>query len=138
MRRYFILFLVSLYSLFAFVPTVFINDLLKISSLANHYELHQQNNPSISFAEFFTLHYSNQYKQHQSEHDHSHLPFKSQSNHYSNLSVVTCAEYISQFEYSTNSDFSFEFFQKKSTYFFDNRSIPSPFLQSIWQPPKYS
>lgn len=76
MKRSLTLLLNIYLSLVCILPTQVMEECVKIPQLWEHFQLHQQTDPAITFAEFWDLHYGSGRQQHQSKHDHSGIPFK--------------------------------------------------------------
>ncbi len=51
------------------------------NDLSEHYQEHLATNPNMSIGAFLNLHFGDMQEQHQSEHDHSNLPFQDGHQH---------------------------------------------------------
>lgn len=60
----------------ACLPSVAWSELAKLPELVRHYAEHLEESPDTSLATFWAQHYGEQSKEHQSQEDHSKLPFK--------------------------------------------------------------
>ncbi|HRW75871.1 MAG TPA: hypothetical protein P5563_08200 [Saprospiraceae bacterium] len=52
-----------------------------LGDITDHYQEHVAADPSLSISDFFALHFGDLQQQHQSEHDHSDLPFQDGHHH---------------------------------------------------------
>ncbi len=101
-----------------------LRDLSKIAVLINHY---QQAHGQISLSDFLELHYGESATEHDKEHDHRSLPFKSHERNITQPLAVVCVFYF------LPPGFAPEYRKPVSLY----RSVfTSEFAQSIWQPPR--
>jgi hypothetical protein len=125
-KRAFSIFLLSLY-VFA---TAEFQELLKLPQLAEHYAEHREKNPQISFWEFLDMHYSHGKVADEDYKEDMKLPFKTTDDcgHLTVTGVVTSAEEELNITPFANSRDAFPI----PTDF----SFPSPFLGTIFQPPK--
>ncbi|MEZ4920828.1 MAG: hypothetical protein R2792_17135 [Saprospiraceae bacterium] len=58
------------------LPQAVKEEIARIPNLVSHFKKHRETNPDVTFLEFYSLHYGKNYKQHQSDHNHSQLPGK--------------------------------------------------------------
>lgn len=112
--------------------TTELHQLLKISSLIEHYVEHKKNNPALTLLEFFTIHYAianvvdDDYEKDQK------LPFKS-CNHQTNTVDLTTSVFSLKYTLNSIENYGIQrnFLNKESMF------KGSLFLSSIWQPPKF-
>ncbi len=69
-------FLLLTFLFAAFVPQRAKAEFERLPALFEHFSAHRADDPSLSFFEFYKLHYGDGFAQHGGQHDHGQLPFK--------------------------------------------------------------
>lgn len=106
-----------------------VNQVMKLSTLVEHYFEHQSLNPEISFADFLTIHYAQNNVKHGDYERDMQLPFKQ----YNHTSLVFTFIAISNY-YINHGDYILP--QIKTTCLFKSPYYPSEYPSAIWQPPR--
>lgn len=120
---------ILLLSLYVFSTAEF-HELLKLPQLAEHYAEHREKNPQISFWEFLDMHYSHGKVVDEDYKDDMKLPYKTTDDcgHLTVTGVVSSAEEELNITPFANSRAPFPIPV--------DFSLTSPFLGTIFQPPK--
>lgn len=109
-----------------------IHELIKVPRLVEHYFDHNKEEMPIGLFHYLTLHYGIEDGTDEDATEDSELPFKS-SEYFSSISFVSVkppimsqglriAKIVSDYEFQIRND----------------AYLPSPYLDRIWQPPRYS
>lgn len=117
---------ISLLSIYL-VSTTELHQLLKLPILIEHFKEHKAQNNSLSFLDFLSLHYNQEF-----DHDKTDnkLPFKSHSNCVS-MSIVAFinSPFIIHLSKTT-------FFEPKTLSVYHKVIFKSSVISTIWQPPR--
>lgn len=81
MRKIIVIHLIALFLFSALVPAQAQEELAKLPTLLKHFKEHKTQTPELGFFTFLKMHYGEDFDQHQSAHDHSELPGKSECQH---------------------------------------------------------
>lgn len=81
MRKIIAIHLIALFLFSALVPAQVQEELAKLPTLLEHFQEHKIETPELGFFAFLKMHYGEGFAQHQSAHDHSKLPGKSDCHH---------------------------------------------------------
>lgn len=125
---------IVLLSLFAYLSaSTCFGEFLKVPILFKHFIEHKSLNQEISFTKFLYQHYQDDDGDDNDNDRDKQLPFKSIEPF--NVAVNTGLIYNSSIKFKlaplvSKADLQFANYQ--------DLKIPSPFLSTIWQPPKYS
>lgn len=133
-------FYMYLYTMKRFVSILFLasyllsltelNQLIKLPLLIEHFTEHQQNDKSLTLYKFLYMHYSNDDHNDADNEKDEQLPFKSHNNCL-NSSVLA---FLPDHTYSIHNKNDII---EKINYTINNQNtLPSSYLDSIWQPPK--
>jgi hypothetical protein len=125
-------FLLAFFLLTTFVPSAAWQALGQLAALKTHFEEHKQEDATLTFYAFLTLHYGEAFKKHAAKHDHSKLPLK-----HSTPSV--CAAVVSLPPVETwffNTIFQRITAEKHTSNFHFHQSFASQDPTTIWQPPR--
>ena len=102
-------------------------ELARIPSLIEHFRMHRECDPDLTFFGYLHLHYSPGHFDHLSQHDHTKLPLKGPRSHHAGFKMLAL---IPGFRESTRipmmEDYSFYFIESPAS---------APFAD-IWQPPR--
>ena len=106
-------------------------QLLKFPSLIEHFKEHRQQDSDLSFYSFLKMHYAEAIIHNDHDHDMK-LPFKTDDGciNTSITAVIGCP-HSEMYLRPTNNP-------TKIFFAYNESSLPSSFLSSIWQPPKHS
>lgn len=112
--------------------TVF-GEVLKLPILIHHFVEHSKETEDVSLLNFLAIHYKGDVKhQHQNNHnDHNKLPFKTIESHFSSVVSIVPPAFI---EISTYS----KFITGLKIAAHKQQNYASTYLNSIWQPPRFS
>jgi hypothetical protein len=108
-----------------------VNELLKIPNMFEHYQEHQENEPTISLLQFICIHYMYGEVYDDDFEKDMKLPFKS---HSSNCLCTFIFCLVNQ-NFSFTTKFFFKEFKKQK--FIYTFSFISSYLSAIWQPPQF-
>lgn len=129
MRRPLSILLLVIFSYSALVPGRIKDVVADLPGLVEHFYEHKAENPSITVAEFWEMHYGKGYAQHKKDHDHSKLPGKESCCHHHGGTQLATVEIESQARIVV-------FEGSSSLYSAPEYYLPSPYVQEIWHPPK--
>lgn len=129
MHRFFAIHLLALFLFSALVPAQTKEELAKLPTLLKHYKEHQSETPGMGFFKFWKMHYSEDFAQHQSDHDHSGLPMKHHCDHAHAAALALLPPS------SFNTPRAFELTNHIQPLFID-QSYAFALLHDIWQPPR--
>lgn len=119
---------ISFLVLYLFTTTEFY-QLFKLNSFIEHFQEHKAKNGNISVIEFLNIHYGHANVNDQDHDEDMKLPFKSCSNDFSSIQMITHhVEYFVPRRY-------IEFYTSKTYVSTESFLIPS-YLSAIWQPPR--
>ncbi len=124
--------LLFIFSLTAVVPSTTWGDMAKIANLLEHYQVHKNEDSSLSFWSFMQLHYGADFQMHQTAHDHSKLPLK-------NATPSVCAFIIvNDIAYSTFNIITLLTIPEPQKAVLPSyvHIFTSQHLSDIWQPPR--
>lgn len=119
--------------LVATLPTCYLQQLVDVSALLDHYQHHVSEHENVSFVDFLVVHYSEQYH-HEDGDAHKEIPL-SNSSHTNGSSIVV------GFIPTTllmNLEKTYVFFEKTKVPAIAHQNLTSDFFLSIWKPPKLS
>ena len=122
-------FLLVLFLFSALVPAQAKEELAKLPDLIDHYKVHQAAVPNTSFFQFWRMHYSEAFAQHQADHDHSKLPGKAHCNHLHATMLVACQNLPDFLPVRPTSDGT-------ALPIYEDQSYQFSLLMDIWQPPR--
>ena len=129
MKRFMV---ISFLFIFLGTSTVF-SELLKLPALIHHYFEHVESkqDANLSFTDFITEHYTEHIHHADKHHDHEKLPFKTLDFHLSQVIII-----VPQTNYSlTHIGIVTTKLKKTFQYQYD---YSNAYLDSIWQPPRFS
>ncbi len=101
-------------------------ELLKIPELVHHFQEHQQADHELGFIEFLAFHYGSENSEPPDEHE---LPFKDHhccAGHTHSAITTRVVMELVPISYQEHPEDTYRFY------------FTSPFLATIWQPPKFS
>ena len=127
-------FLAGVYLLMATVPAQVRMELDKLPQLVSHYKVHQSNNPTISFTDFWAIHYGVSASEHAGDHSHSDLPGKG-SNHAHSGHCCSFNQIIAALPDWTAPLSEIPTIREMASFMADDL-LPSSYSSGIWQPPK--
>jgi hypothetical protein len=120
--------------LFVFIgATTAFGELLKLPVLIHHFSDHIQDekNTDFSFFDFLAEHYTGDINHSDKHHDHSNLPFKTLNTHIAQvLTIVPQSIYHFPQVIAVRS--------KLKGVFHTQQNYSNTYLDSIWQPPRFS
>lgn len=109
-----------------------LHQFLRLPVLIHHFIDHYQEDSSTSFTDFLGLHYTSTETHSDNEHhDHDKLPFKTASCAMAHIAIA----FVNHIQLSLPSPNSIE---AKESAEYAGEFYSSAFLNTIWQPPKFS
>lgn len=123
---------ISFLFIFLGATTVF-GELLKLPVLIHHYIEHVENKKeaSLSFIDFIAEHYNGGIDHTDKHHDHEKLPFKTLDSH-----IAQVISIVPQTDYSISNNAAV--LSKLKIPFQYQNVYSNTYLDSIWQPPRFS
>jgi hypothetical protein len=109
------------------ISTTELYQLLKLPVLIEHYKEHKAQNTEMSFIDFLSLHYNQEFAHDDTD---NKLPFKS----HSNCASVSIVAFIAQ-PFTINLEKPI-YFEPKILSVYHNVIFKSLAISTIWQPPK--
>lgn len=124
----------AIFFLFTFLTanTAF-GEILRLPILVHHYIEHTQEDKDASFINFIALHYGGniEHQHKENHHDHEKLPFKTANCHASQVVTLAFQPFFSL------AQIIFEPVDEKIT-ISSQQNYSNSYLNSIWQPPRFS
>lgn len=106
-----------------------VGELLKLPQLLHHYLEHHDDDRDISFFQFLKKHYAEEASTQASHHNHSQLPFKSQT--------IGCLHQIILLQVQNTACITAPVIQEPTKFFRNPQQfLLSTTLSNIWQPPR--
>lgn len=123
---------VSIFFLFIFLSTASVfGEVLKLPILIQHYFEHSAENEEISILDFIIKHYGSEIDHHhKNDNHHEKLPFKSIDSHSLQIASLTAAPFVIYHH--------IEHYSKTKTPSYYQGTYPNSYLETIWQPPRFS
>jgi len=122
----------SLLMVFYMLSATAIHEVVKLPILVEHYFDHSQENQQIGFFQYLTLHYGIEDGTDKDAAEDRQLPFQS-SEYFSTISFVSINPPV------INQSIRFcEIISDHDFLLSNDTFLPSPYLDRIWQPPRYS
>ena len=138
MKRAIITIILFFYTLTAIVPPAITAELCKVDNFWTHFQEHRLENPTVSIFDFWVLHYSKAFQQHQllsqlpQQRSHQNLPFKSPQQD-TVYPVWVSTPPIKMVELPKPALLP----KANKKYWFGSCFVPSRHISDIWHPPQF-
>ncbi|HPI53329.1 MAG TPA: hypothetical protein PLU10_01485 [Chitinophagaceae bacterium] len=107
-----------------------LGQLCKLPALFGHFQQHRQQDPKITFVEFFVVHYASDFVQDEDYDQDQKLPFKAIDNSFS----YSLGAIVNQPMQWSCSNWNPSRIQHNTA--FVSKGVPTAFIHTIWQPPR--